>query len=62
MKKKAFVQMKNGIFIKATIDGVHVSTRMEEEKIKDLFRYQKIKSDERKEENGNHYRNVEFGV
>ena len=54
--------MKNGRFIKATIDGVHVSTRLEEEKIKDLFRYQKIKSDERKEENGNHYRNVEFGV
>ena len=62
MDKKAFVQMKNGRFIKATIDGVHVSTRLEEEKIKDLFRYQKIKSDKRKEENGNHYRNVEFGV
>lgn len=62
MKKKAFVQMKNGRFIKATIDGVHVSTRLEEEKIKDLFRYHIIKSDERKEENGNHYRNVEFGV
>ena len=62
MKKKAFVQMKNGRFIKATIDGVHVSTRLEEEKIKDLFRYHIIKSDERKEEKGNHYRNVEFGV
>ena len=60
MKKKAFVQMKNGRFIKATIDGVHVSTRLEEEKIKDLFRYYKIKSDERKEENGIHYRNIEF--
>ena len=62
MKKKAFVQMKNGSFIKATIDGVHVSTRMEEEKIKDLFRYHRIESDERKEENGVHYRNVEFGI
>lgn len=60
MKKKAFVQMKNGRFIKATIDGVHVSARLEEEKIKDLFRYKKIKSDERKEENGSYYRNVEF--
>lgn len=62
MKKKAFVQMKNGRFIKAMIDGVHVSTRLEEEKIKDLFRYKKIISDERKENNGNHYRNVEFGI
>ena len=60
MENKAFVQMKNGRFIKATIDGVHVNTRMEEEKIKDLFRYQKIKFDERKEENGSHYRNVSF--
>ena len=62
MKKKAFVQMVNGEFIKATIDGVHVSTITEEKKIRDLFRYQKIKLDERKEENGVHYRNVEFGV
>lgn len=62
MKKKAFVQMKNGRYIKATIDGVHTSTRLEEEKIRDLFRYQKIESDERKEENGNHYRNVSFGI
>lgn len=60
MKKKAFVQMKNGRFIKATIDEVQVSTILEEEKIKDLFRYYKIKSDERKEENGIHYRNIEF--
>lgn len=60
MKNRAFVKMKNGRFIKATIDGVHVSTRTEEEKIKDLFRYNRIKLDERKEENGVHYRNVEF--
>lgn len=58
MKERAFVQMVNGRYIKATIDGVHV---MEEEKIRDLFRYEKIISDERKEENGNHYRNIEFG-
>lgn len=58
MKKKAFVQMVNGRYIKATIDGVHV---MEEKKIKELFWYEKIISDERKEENGNHYRNIEFG-
>ena len=60
MKKKAFVQMKNGRFIKATIDGVHVSVVKEEKKIRDLFRYNRIKSDERKEENGIHYRNIEF--
>ena len=60
MKKNAFVQMVNGEYLKATIDGVHVNTRIEEEKIKDLFRYQKIKLDERKEENNNHYRNVAF--
>ena len=60
MKNRAFVQMKNGRFIKATIDGVHVSTITEEKKIRDLFRYHRIKSDERKEENGVHYRNVEF--
>ena len=61
MRKRAFVQMKNGRYIKATIDGIHVSTRLEEEKIRDLFRYEKIISDERKEEAGKHYRNVEFG-
>lgn len=58
MKEKAFVQMVNGRYIKATIDGVHV---MEEEKIRDLFRYEKIILDERKEEGGKHYRNIEFG-
>ena len=61
MEKNAFVQMKNGKFIKATIDGIHVNTITEEEKIKNLFRYQKIKLDERKQENNNHYRNVTFG-
>ena len=58
MKERAFVQMVNGRYIKATIDGVHV---MEEEKIRDLFRYEKIILDERKEEGGKHYRNIEFG-
>ena len=58
MKERAFVQMVNGRYIKATIDGVHV---MEEEKIRDLFRYEKIILDERKEEGGKHYRNVGFG-
>lgn len=61
MKEKAFVQMVNGRYIKATIDGVHLNTELEEKKIKDLFRYEKIILDERKEEGGKHYRNVEFG-
>ena len=58
MIERAFVQMVNGRYIKATIDGVHV---MEEEKIRDLFRYEKIILDERKEEGGKHYRNIGFG-
>ena len=53
--------MKNGRFIKATIDGVHLNTELEEKKIKELFWYEKIILDERKEEGGKHYRNIGFG-
>ena len=60
MKERAFVQMVNGRYIKATIDGVHLNTELEEKKIKDLFRYEKIILDERKEEGGKHYRNIGF--